>query len=53
LAVVALLVEALALHQLSMVVAFGQHQLSGVHTLPAEVSADQLPPLASITVALA
>ena len=49
----ALLAEALAPRQLSTVAAFEQHQLSGVHTIPAEVSADQLPHLDRIMVVLA
>jgi hypothetical protein len=49
----ALLVAALAPRQPSTVVAFEEHQLSGVHTLAAEVLADQVPHLDSIMVVLA
>jgi len=48
----ALLAAALALRQRFTVAAFEQRQLSGVHTLPAEVSADQVPRLDSIMAAL-
>ena len=43
---------ALALRQPFTVAAFEQRRLSGVHTLPAEVSANQTPRLDSIMVAL-
>jgi len=51
----AFLAEALAPHQLSTVAAFEEHQLSVAagHTLPAGVSADQVPHLDSIMVVLA
>ena len=48
----ALLVAALARRQPFTVAAFEQRQPSGVHTLPAEVSADQVPRLDSIMPAL-
>jgi len=47
------LVGALALRQPSTVAAFEQHRLSGVHTLPAEVLADQVSHLDPIMVLLA
>jgi len=49
----ALLAEALAPRQVSTVAAFEQHQLSGVHIIPAEVSADQVSHLDRIMVVLA
>ena len=49
----ALLVEGLAPRQLSTVAAFEQHRLSRVHTIPAEVSADQVSHLDRIMVVLA
>jgi len=49
----ALLAEALAPRQLSTVAAFEQHQLSGGHIIPAEVSADQVSHLDRIMVVLA
>ena len=49
----ALLAEDLAPRQLSTVAAFEQHQLSGGHIIPAEVSADQVSHLDRITVVLA
>jgi hypothetical protein len=49
----ALPVAALALRQLSTAVAFEEHPLSEVHTLPAEVLSDQLSHLESIMVVLA
>ena len=49
----ALLAEALAPRQLSTVAAFEQHRLSGVHIIPAEVSADQVSHLDRIMVVLA
>jgi hypothetical protein len=52
-AAVALLVAALGPHQLSTAVAFEEHQSPGVHTLPGEVLADQMPDLGSIMVAIA
>jgi hypothetical protein len=48
----ALLVAALGLRQPFTVAAFEQRRLFGVHTLPAEVSADQVPRLDSIMAAL-
>jgi hypothetical protein len=48
----ALLAAALARRQPFTVAAFEQRQPSGVHTLPAEVSADQVPRLDSIMAAL-
>jgi hypothetical protein len=50
---VALLVEALALRQLSTGEAFEERRLSGVRTLPAGASADQVPHLDCIMVAIA
>jgi hypothetical protein len=50
LAVEVILVAALAQHQLSPAVAFEQHRLSAVHTLPAEALADQVRRLDSIMV---
>jgi len=47
----ALLAAALALRQ-PLAAAFGQRRLSRVHTLPAEVSADQVSRLNSIMAAL-
>ena len=47
-----LLAAALALRQSFTVATFEQRRLSGVHTLPAEVSADQVPRLDSIMAAL-
>jgi hypothetical protein len=44
---------ALAQRQLTRVAEFDQHPLSGVRTLPAEVSADQVQHLDSITVVIA
>jgi hypothetical protein len=49
----AFLVVAPAPRQLSTVAAFEQHRLSGVHTSPAEVLADQVPLLDSILVVIA
>lgn len=48
----ALLAAALALRQAFTVAAFEQPRLSGVHTFPVEVSADQLPHLDSTMAAL-
>jgi len=48
----ALLAAALALRQPSPVAAFEQRRLSEVHTLPAEVSADQVRRLDSIMAVL-
>jgi len=48
----ALLAAALALRQPSPVAAFEQRRLSEVHTLPAEVSADQVRHLDSIMAVL-
>ena len=53
LAVAAISAAALAPRQASMVVAFEQHRLSAVHTLPAEALADQVPHLDSIMVVIA
>ena len=47
-----LLVAALAPRQASTAAAFEQHRLSAVHTLPAEVSADQVSHLDSIMVVI-
>jgi hypothetical protein len=49
---VALLVAALVRRQLSTEEAFEEHRLSRVHTLPAEVLADQVPHLDSIMVVI-
>jgi hypothetical protein len=49
----ALLVGVLAPRLLSTVAAFELHRLSGVHTLPAEVLADQVSHLDSIMVVIA
>jgi hypothetical protein len=49
----AISVAALAPRQPSAVAAFEQHQLSGVHIIPAEVSADQVSHLDRIMVVLA
>jgi hypothetical protein len=43
---------AVAVSAALLAAAFGQRRLSGVHTLPAEVSADQVPRLDSIMAAL-
>jgi hypothetical protein len=48
-----LLVAALALRQPSTVAASAEHRLSAVHTLAAEVSADQVSHLNSIMVVIA
>jgi len=53
LAAAALLVVVLAPRLVSTVAAFEQHRLSGVHTLPAEVLADQVSHLDSIMVVIA
>ena len=49
----ALLAAAPALRQFSMVAALEEHRLSGGHTLPVEVSADQVSHLDSIMVVIA
>jgi hypothetical protein len=53
LVVAAISAVALALRQPSTAVAFEEHQSPGVHTLPAEVLADQVPHLDSIMVVIA
>ena len=53
LVVAAISAAALALRQPSTAVAFEEHQSAGVHTLPAEVLADQVPHLDSIMVVIA
>jgi hypothetical protein len=53
LVVAAISVAALAPRQPFTAVAFEEHQLPGVHTLPAEVLVDQVPDLDSTMVAIA
>ena len=53
LVVAAISAAALAPRQASMVVAFEQHRLSAVHTLPAEALAGQVPDPGSIMVVIA